>query len=84
MTFYIWRTVPFDLSILQHRFQTEQRPYLPNPSRADSTLQLWIDAIEEAIPISRIGSGKDGGHSQSGGGGTLIVRASVNIIFVGT
>ena len=58
----LYRTVPFDLSILQHRFQTEQRPYLPNPSRADRTLQLWIDAIDEArtLPISRIGFGKDG------------------------
>lgn len=44
---YLARTVPFDLSILQDRYRTEQRPYLGNPIREDSTLELWMDAITE-------------------------------------
>ncbi len=44
---YLARAVPFDLSILRERYQTELRPYLGNPKREDLTLRLWIEAIEE-------------------------------------
>jgi hypothetical protein len=39
--------VPFDLGILQERYQKELRPYLGNPEREDLTLKLWMEAIQE-------------------------------------
>jgi hypothetical protein len=44
---YLARTIPFDLDLLQERYRTELRPYLTNPDRADLSLQLWIEDIEE-------------------------------------
>jgi len=44
---YLARTIPFDLDLLQERYTSELRPYLTNPDRADLSLQLWIEDIEE-------------------------------------
>lgn len=44
---HLARSVPLDLDILQDRYNRELRPYLGNPDRADATLRLWIEAIEE-------------------------------------
>ena len=45
---YLARTIPFDLELLKARYFEELRPYLGRPEREDLTLQLWIEAIEEA------------------------------------
>jgi hypothetical protein len=39
--------VPFDLNMLQERYDKEMRLYLGRPEREDLTLKLWIEAIEE-------------------------------------
>jgi hypothetical protein len=44
---HLARAVPFDIALLQERYQKELRPYLGNPEREDLTLRLWIEAIEE-------------------------------------
>jgi|ERR1700730_7335759 len=44
---HLARTVPFDLTKLEERYQKELRAYLGKPEREDLTLQLWIQAIEE-------------------------------------
>jgi hypothetical protein len=44
---YLARVVPFDLKILQSRFDRELRHTLGNPQRESLTLQLWIDMINE-------------------------------------
>ena len=44
---YLARAIAFDLELLLDRYHQELRPYLGNPKREDSTLQLWIEAIEE-------------------------------------
>ena len=44
---HLAKTVPFDLEILEERYQTELRWQLGNPEREDLTLRLWIEAIEE-------------------------------------
>lgn len=44
---HLARTVPFDLDVLNERYQMELRPYLGNPEREDLTLKLWIEAIKE-------------------------------------
>jgi hypothetical protein len=44
---HLARTVPFDIAILQERYQKELRPTLGNLEREDLTLRLWIEAIEE-------------------------------------
>lgn len=44
---HLARTVPFDLSVLQERYQKELRWQLGNPEREDLTLRFWIEAIEE-------------------------------------
>ncbi len=44
---YLAQSVPFDLAVLQERYQKELRPYLGRPEREDLTLNLWIEAIEE-------------------------------------
>jgi hypothetical protein len=44
---HLARTVPFDIAILEERYQKELRPALGNPEREDLTLRLWIEAIEE-------------------------------------
>jgi hypothetical protein len=47
--------VPFDLQILQQRYEKELRPNLGNPGREDLTLQLWIEAIGESRGQERKG-----------------------------
>ena len=44
---HLARTVPFDLEVLQERYQKELRWQLGNPKREDLTLRLWIEAIQE-------------------------------------
>ena len=44
---FLARTIPFDLKILEKRYQTELRPTLSNPGRENSTMQLWKEMIEE-------------------------------------
>ncbi len=44
---HLARTVPFDIRVLQDRYEKELRPYLGNPTREDLTLKLWIEVIEE-------------------------------------
>lgn len=44
---YLARTVPFDLNVLQERYDRELRDYLFVPEREDLTLRLWIEMIEE-------------------------------------
>ena len=44
---HLARTVPFEIAVLQERYQKELRPSLGNPEREDLTLRLWIEAIEE-------------------------------------
>lgn len=44
---HLARIVPFDLDVLQERYQKELRSDLGNPEREDLTLKLWIEAIEE-------------------------------------
>ena len=44
---YLARTIPFDLDILQERYETEFRWQLGNPTREDLTLRLWMEVIRE-------------------------------------
>lgn len=44
---FLAQTVPFDLTVLQERYEKELRPILGNPNREDLTLKLWIEAIKE-------------------------------------
>lgn len=44
---FLAKVVPFDLDVLQERYEKELRPILGNPRREDLTLKLWIEAIEE-------------------------------------
>jgi hypothetical protein len=39
--------VPLDVEILRKRYEEEMREYLGNSQRADLTLRLWIELIEE-------------------------------------
>jgi hypothetical protein len=45
---YLAHAIPFDLEVLRTRYLEELRPYLGRPEREDLTLQLWIEAIEDA------------------------------------
>lgn len=44
---FLAKTVPFDLKVLQERYEKELRPILGNPNREDLTLKLWMETIEE-------------------------------------
>jgi hypothetical protein len=44
---HLAQVVPFDLELLQRRYNDELRVYLGNPDREDLTLKLWIDMINE-------------------------------------
>jgi hypothetical protein len=44
---HLARTAPFDLDVLQERYQTELRWQMGIPEREDLTLKLWIAAILE-------------------------------------
>jgi hypothetical protein len=45
---YLARTVPLRPDVLKRRYQQELRPYLPNATRHDLTLRLWLEA---AFPV---------------------------------
>jgi hypothetical protein len=45
---FLARTAPLDTKVLRERYERELRPYLSRPEREDSTLDLWIEVIEEA------------------------------------
>jgi hypothetical protein len=45
--FHLARVVPFDLNVLQARYQKEMRYKMGRPEREDNTLRLWIDVIQE-------------------------------------
>lgn len=49
---HLARIVPFDLDLLQERYQKELRPNLGNPDREDLTLKLWVEVIEEERKIA--------------------------------
>ena len=41
-------TVPFEVTVLEQRYQLDQRPYLTGRvEREDLTLRLWIQMIKE-------------------------------------
>jgi len=41
---YLTRTVPLDPAVLQDRYITEMRPYLPQPERnEDITIKVWLE-----------------------------------------
>ncbi len=44
---FLARTVPFDLELLERRYIDELRLFLPNQARADLTMKLWIEMIQE-------------------------------------
>lgn len=44
---HLAKTVPFDLDVLEERYQKELRWQLGTPEREDLTLRLWLDAIRE-------------------------------------
>lgn len=44
---HLAEVVPLDLNVLRQRYRDELRPYLGRPEREDTTLQLWIDIVEE-------------------------------------
>ena len=45
---YLGRAIPLDTRVLRQRYESELRPYLARPEREDLTLELWIEAVEEA------------------------------------
>jgi hypothetical protein len=44
---YMAVSLPLDVGVLRRRYAGEFRPYLLNEERADKTLELWIEMIEE-------------------------------------
>ena len=44
---FLAKTIPFDLSILQDRYDRELRWQLGRPEREDLTLQLWMAMLSE-------------------------------------
>ena len=44
---HLARVVPFDLALLQERYERELRPYLALPEREDLTLRLWREMLAE-------------------------------------
>lgn len=45
---HLARVAPFDLDLLQERYERELRPYLGVPEREDLTLRLWREMLAEA------------------------------------
>jgi len=45
---HLAKAVPFDLKVLERRYDEELRVLLGNPEREDLTLKLWIDMINES------------------------------------
>ena len=44
---FLAKTLPFDLSVLQERYDTELRWQLGRPEREDLTLRLWMEMLSE-------------------------------------
>ena len=44
---FLAKTIPFDLSVLQERYDTELRWQLGRPEREDLTLRLWMEMLSE-------------------------------------
>lgn len=44
---YLSRTVPFNLTALQQRYETELRWQLGRPEREDLTMKLWMEMLSE-------------------------------------
>ncbi|MBI3207796.1 MAG: hypothetical protein HYZ37_02710 [Candidatus Solibacter usitatus] len=42
---YLARAAPLDLSVLEHRYRLEHRPYLANTERHDLTMRLWLEML---------------------------------------
>lgn len=45
---YLFKNLHLDSKILRDRYEREQRPYLANENRHDTTLKLWIEIFETA------------------------------------
>jgi hypothetical protein len=50
---YLFGTIPLNPDVLEHRYRTEQRPYLSNEVRHDLTLGLWLEMLKERFPTPR-------------------------------
>jgi Nucleotidyltransferase of unknown function (DUF6036) len=44
---FLARTIPFDLEVLDGRYKQELRPFVNNTKRADLTMELWLEMIQE-------------------------------------
>jgi hypothetical protein len=44
---FLARTIPFNLEVLNGRYKQELRPLVDNAKRADLTMELWIEMIQE-------------------------------------
>ena len=44
---FLAKTVPFDVGILQERYDNELRWQLGRPEREDLTLRLWMEMLSE-------------------------------------
>jgi hypothetical protein len=44
---FLARTIPFDLQVLDDRYRQELRPLVNNTKRADLTMELWLEMIQE-------------------------------------
>lgn len=44
---FLGRSIPFDLAILQRRYETELRWQLGRPEREDLTMRLWMEMLTE-------------------------------------
>ena len=42
---FLARAVPFDLAVLEQRYRSELRAYLPTIERHDLTMRLWIEML---------------------------------------
>jgi hypothetical protein len=42
---FLARSSPLDLSVLEHRYRMELRPYLSNTERHDLTMRLWFEML---------------------------------------
>jgi hypothetical protein len=47
--YYLAKTIPLDLELLQSRYREEMRPYLGDQiqERSDRTIRMWVEAIRE-------------------------------------
>jgi hypothetical protein len=44
---FLAHTLPFDLEVFDGRYKQELRPFVDNTKRADLTMELWLDMIQE-------------------------------------